>query len=159
MKVRRWLLPLGVGVAVFVIASAVASQNNSPDRDASVAKAGISTPSQATTSAPATAGIGAPDERDDVQIIACDTNTGNMFIDMRVVLQVKNNSSKRSNYLISVDVTSPDGSRSYGQAHSYPTLDPGQSTTDENAGLAVTIPDGASFICKLASVERTRAYS
>jgi len=69
-------------------------------------------------------------------------------------LAITNNSSKPSNYIISITFESPDGSQRYAEGFAATNnLPNGQTSNTEAAGLTQA-PAGQKFVCKVAKVTR-----
>ncbi len=88
---------------------------------------------------------------EDIKIESCerDSTTGWVHADITVT----NNSSKPSNYMVTVGILSADKATKYDDAlASISTLAPGQSSPQTAQSLKSDIPDG--FICELSNVTR-----
>lgn len=98
--------------------------------------------------------VGAADEVDDVTITACGEKDALGFT--TATIEVVNNSSKASNYLIEIAFESADGSAQLATGNAYITsLAPNQSKTEEVNSLEEIAE--AEVTCRLASVDRLAA--
>lgn len=95
---------------------------------------------------------------DDVEIKACRVSS-NQFLGYESTVKVTNNSSKTSNYMITVVVQSDDGSTQLETINfAVQRLDPGQSTEQtEPGGSRDKVVAGESFTCKVSDVTRYAA--
>jgi hypothetical protein len=89
------------------------------------------------------------DERDDVGQPRCETDEVG---DMVAVMEVTNDSSKRSNYTIEVAFESPAGDQVDTGSATVSALEPGQST--EASASSFTGAPAGGFTCRVADVER-----
>lgn len=110
--------------------------------------AGDSAPSSGASEA------GEADEVDDVKVASCQADTTLPDV-LKSGLTVTNNSSKPSNYLITVSFESPDGSTKYGSGNAaVQSLASGQTTTVEALGTGSVTGE---LVCKVTDVERLAA--
>jgi len=94
---------------------------------------------------------GEADEIDDVEIVRCETGE---FGFMDATLDVTNNSSGASDYVIDVVFENRAGSRQFGTAVAIVnSLAPDQTTTVE-AGSLEEAPAGGNFTCTITGVSR-----
>ena len=78
----------------------------------------------------------------------------NQFFGPEAVLDITNNSSKASNYLISVTFESPDGRRQLDTASAYVSnLSSGQTTTETATSWKDELK-GTEVHCRISNVER-----
>ncbi|HET6663954.1 MAG TPA: FxLYD domain-containing protein [Acidimicrobiales bacterium] len=88
------------------------------------------------------------DEADDVQSTTCDTNDAG---DMTATVDVTNDSSERSNYIIQVTFEDGDGTQITSATAILSDVDPGQSASAE-ASTSIDAPE--QFDCRVVEVER-----
>lgn len=145
-KKKRWWL---AGAIVVIVVASVAGGGGSstPSTDNSDTTSDTSGSTQDTVST----GFGSKDASADIVDFSCGSPDSIGFSYPSVT--VKNNSSKASDYIITVTFESSDGSIKYDDSMLIiNTLQPGQSTTEE--GLPVSdVPAGA--VCKVTEVSRT----
>lgn len=164
---------LGVGVLALALVATMGSADDEDSGDGGGTTTTVSSSggSEATdggegeeTTAPAEGGettapagdngdAGEADEVDDVVITACAEGD---FGYASATIEVTNNSSEASNYLIEIAFESADGSTQIGTGYaSVNSLAPGQKTTQEAGGLDEV--SGQEFTCRVSSVERYAA--
>jgi hypothetical protein len=88
------------------------------------------------------------DEADDVSEPECDTNESGF---MTATVEVDNDSSERSNYIIEITFEGPDDTQLDTAVATLSALESGQSATAE-ASTATEAPD--DFTCRVVEVER-----
>ncbi len=147
-KKKRWWL--AGAVVVIVAASAAGSGGTTTSNSNSDSTASPSDTSGSTGDTIST-GFGSKDASADIVDFSCGSPDSIGFSYPSIT--VKNNSSKASDYIITVTFESADGSTKYDDSMAIiNSLQPGQSTTEE--GLPVSdIPAGA--VCKVTEVSRT----
>jgi hypothetical protein len=151
MSIRRRIFVAATVVGIsFALVSCEATTESSSDS----ANASDTTEVADTTVAPSDTigtGFGSKDASADIVSVNCGSPDAIGFSYPSVT--VKNNSSKASDYIITVTFESADGSVKYDDSMLIiNTLQPGQSTSEE--GLPVSdVPAGA--ICKVTEVSRT----
>lgn len=145
-KKRVWILAV---IGIMVIAG-VAGQS-----DTSTTSSGSSSESDAGNAPTDTvsSGLGSKDATADIVDFECGSPDAIGFSYPEVT--IKNNSSKASNYVITVVYESSDGSTRYDDSMLIVnSLNPGQTIVEK--GLPVSdVPDGA--VCKVTEVQRTAA--
>ena len=144
-KKKRWWL---VGVIVIGIAASAAGSGSSTDSTSSSSKASGSSQSSSDT---ISSGVGSKDATADVTGLSCGSPDALDFSYPSVT--ITNNSSKTSNYWITIVYESSDGSTKYGDSTIIVNdLASGQKMNEK--GLPVSdVPSGA--ICKITEVQRT----
>lgn len=91
----------------------------------------------------------------DVAITAC-ADSENGFLGPEATLTITNNSSKTSNYIITIAFESPDGATQIDTGSAFVNnLGPGQSTTKTASSLQTD--RGQEFVCRVADVSRFAA--
>jgi len=111
-------------------------------------------PEGGETPAPGGGDVGETDEVDDVTITACGEVDALGFIS--ATIEVVNNSSQASNYLIEVAFENADGSSQLATGNAYITsLGPEQSKVEQVSALQEVMEPGVT--CRLASVDRLAA--
>ena len=148
-KKRWWALAL---IAVVVIAAAASSGSGSGGNEAdSASSGGNSSSSGEGSSDTISQGIGSKDASADIVDIDCGTPDAIGMIYPKVT--VKNNSSKASDYYITITAESADGSMKYDDTPVFiQALQPGQTMSEEGI-FTNEIPAGA--VCKVTEVQRT----
>jgi hypothetical protein len=145
-KKRYWAIAL---VAVIAIATATSggSSTEVANGGSSSETGGESSQTEDTVSS----GLGSKDASDDIVDIDCGSPDALDFSYAKVT--IKNNSSKASDYFVTVVYESADGATRYGDTMiMVNALESGQTITE--SGLPVSdIPSGA--ICKVTEVQRT----
>jgi hypothetical protein len=139
LKKRWWL----AGAVIILVVAAVASAGGG----------GSSTDTSASTGGDSgiSSGLGSQDASADVQSLDCGAPDAIGVTYPKVT--VKNNSSKASDYMITVVAESADGGTKYDETSVFITaLQPGQSMTEEGM-FTNELPSGA--ICKVTEVQRT----
>lgn len=91
------------------------------------------------------------DALDDVELVDCTTDDLGF---MAATLKVTNDSSERSNYIIDVTFTSPDGAEQYGSGGALVSALAPDQTKQEKASSLEEAPPG-EFECKITDVLRT----
>ena len=142
-KKRWWLLAAVVVVSVAAATSGGTGTNQTTssgdDSSATQTEDSIST------------GLGSKDASDDIVDIDCGTPDA-IGISYPTVT-IKNNSSKQSDYFVTLVAESADGSTRYADTIvSVMGLNPGQTTTEKGMWME-EFPSGA--ICKVSEVQRT----
>jgi hypothetical protein len=138
MKKRVWLL----GAVVIIIGAAVASGGGDTSTDTAESSGGDSGISS---------GLGSKDATADVQSLDC--GAPDIIGVTYPEVTVKNNSSKASDYLITLVAESADGSTKYDETSVFIfDLQPNQSMTEKGM-FTNELPSGA--ICKVTEVQRT----
>lgn len=132
---KRWW---AVGVLVLLVGIAAASGGGG-DEDTPVAAANGTKSVQAPRSSPA---------EDDVTLDACEPDEA--FGWMVAKVTITNHSSKRSNYLVSINVEDSSGVKVGEAALASNNIDPGQSAKAEGQSTA----EGDGLVCKVKSVAR-----
>jgi hypothetical protein len=150
--IPKWAWVVGA-VALIAIIAAIASAGGSK-KDDNAASTVPSTASSATpkSSVPAAkAPAKAPDHAEDVKITACTADTVTGFLQAAVT--VTNNSSKTSNYAITIAFESKDGARQLDTGLvAVNDLNSGQSSDQTALGLSAA--PAAGYSCKLADITR-----
>lgn len=137
---RRWWL-LAAIVVVIAAAAAGSGGGDSSSSTASDGDNGISS------------GLGSKDASSDVTNLDCGAPDAIGVTYPKVT--VTNNSSKSSNYVITIVAESADGSTKYDETSAFiSNLGPGQTMTEQGM-FTNELPSGA--ICKVTEVERTAA--
>lgn len=143
-KKKRWWL---AGIAVIAVIAAAAGNSTTTTVTSS------DTPSQNESSGGIDQGIGSKDASADLVDIDCGAPDSIGITYPKVT--VKNNSSKPSDYQITLVAESADGSTKYDDAIIFIfDLQPGQQQTEEGMFTA-DFPSGA--ICKVTEFQRTAA--
>lgn len=139
LKKRWWL----VGAVVVIVAIAVGSSGGSDSSSDTAATSG--------GDAGISSGLGSKDASADVQSLDCGAPDAIGVTYPKVT--VKNNSSKASDYIITIVAESADGSTKFDETPVFITaLQPGQSMTEEGM-FTNELPSGA--VCKVTEVQRT----
>jgi len=109
-----------------------------------------------SSSDPTSPAGGTPDAVQDVTVSACAHPSDNEFLGPQAKLSVKNNSSKPSNYIITVAFESPDGSQQVDTGTALVNdLAPGQTSQTDASSLKGDLRKTVKkFNCKVASVSR-----
>ena len=145
-KKKRWWA-IGA-IAIIAIASATSGGGSTPsnsDASESSSETGDSTENTIST------GLGSKDASADIVSIDCGSPDSIGVTYSKVV--IKNNSSKASDYFVTVVYESADGSMRYDDTiASAMNINPGQSTEAEGM-IMEEIPAGA--ICRVSEVQRT----
>ncbi len=148
-KKRWWLLAI---VAVVIISTAIGSGGSGDEATSDTSKGG----GTESTEAPSTGdtigtGLGSKDAAADINSLECGTPDA---IGMTYPsVSVTNNSSKASDYFITIVAESADGATKYDDAIVMITgLAPGQTMTEEGI-FTNELPVGA--VCKITEVQRT----
>lgn len=133
-KKKRFILPL---ILVAIIGVSVAAGGGDDD-------------SRTSTSSETDDGItGAASEADDVTITKCEKSQ----FGANVALEVVNDSSKRSSYVVSLTIEDQDGTKIGEGSDFINNVEPGQKAVSEP--LATYTGDPASITCRLTDVDRT----
>jgi hypothetical protein len=141
-KKKRWWT-IGV-IAIIAIISATSGGGSTPSNTDN-AEAGGSTENTVST------GLGSKDASADIVSIDCGSPDSIGVTYSKVT--IKNNSSKPSDYFVTVVYESADGSMRYDSTiASAMNINPGQSTVAEGM-IMEEIPAGA--VCKVSEVQRT----
>ncbi len=146
-KKRRGCVPIligaGVVVVIIVVVAVVAGGGSNDDNKTS---------SKDSTAATVSKGVGSADVSADVSNV---TIAPADAIGIRyVTASITNHSSKRSDYLISVNVESPDGKTKYGDATILEqNVEPGQTVESKGLVTSQNVPPDA--VAKLNEVQRT----
>jgi ABC-type glycerol-3-phosphate transport system substrate-binding protein len=91
------------------------------------------------------------DESEDVTIVTAGVDTLGQFT---ATLEVTNNSSKRSNYDVTVAFESPDGKTLYGTGWAYITnVEPGQTASGE--AISTDAAPAGDFKTRIQELDRT----
>ena len=148
-KKRWWLLAI---VAVVIISTAIGSGGSGDEASSGTSKGG----GTESTEAPSTddtigTGLGSKDATADINSLECGTPDA---IGMTYPsVSVTNNSSKASDYFITIVAESADGATKYDDTIVMITgLAPGQTMTEEGM-FTNELPVGA--VCKITEVQRT----
>ena len=88
-----------------------------------------------------------------VEVISCTTNIYTDWTD--AVVKVTNDSGEKTDYIIEIDFTSPDGATSYGRGQTFATLGPGQTTTIDNISSLREAPSDVK--CSIVKAARQGA--
>ena len=135
-KMKRWWVV--AGILVIAIAGANSDSDGGSDRS----------PTQNTIDQ----GIGSKDASGDIVNLDCGEVDILGFRYPKVT--VKNNSSKPSDYFITIVAESSDGSQRYDNTMVIiNSLGPGQTMTDDGLPFTNDLPSGA--ICKITEIQRT----
>lgn len=146
-KKKRFILS---GIILVVIIAAVAGSGGGDDTDTATATDGGSE-NDDSSDVDSMSGNSENPPQNDVEVSACGVEE---FSGPEATLNVTNNSSGRSNYIIEVSFESEDGAQQYGTGTAIlNNLEPGQSKT-ETASAFEEVPEGASFTCRLVEVDR-----
>jgi hypothetical protein len=145
-KKKRVLIP--VAILAVIVGAGLASSGGSDEKDP--------TPASATQNTDVSKGIGSKDASADVKVVRLEP------IDAigirRPVLEITNNSSKRSNYIIELALESSDGKTQYDTTTgSASNVDPGQTTGGSVIGFTKAKNAPADAVVKIKSVSRTAA--
>ena len=136
----RMLASLAIIVVALFAVAASSSDKDEANDDSSGASNG--------------SGAGEGDEVDDVAVDSCQPDSAVPSI-LKAGLTVTNNSSKLSNYLITISFETPDGTVKYGSGNAaVQTLGTGQTTTVEAIGSGNV---SGELVCKVTEVERFAA--
>lgn len=148
-KKRYWAL---AGIAAIAIAAAAGAGGGDSSDTASTAQ-GESSTAQGEGSSEVSQGLGSKDATADIEELDCGSPDALGIVYPSVT--VRNNSSKPSNYSITIVMESSDRSVKYDETYVFiSNLLPGQTQTEE--GLFTSeLPDGA--ICRISEVQRTAA--
>src|SRR5664280_938723 len=157
---RWWVWALGVIAVIIVISSASGGGGKSATTGspAAVATSDPAAPTPRAAAAPvappapnAAATTGGKNPADDVVVTSCATDDAGYA---GAKIRITNNSSKASNYLVTVTFESPDGATQVGTGiASVNSLQPGQATDEDvNAFKQPTSP----YICKVNAADVTR---
>jgi hypothetical protein len=93
---------------------------------------------------------GNPDELDDAELVACETDESGFMV---ATVRVTNDSPERSSYLIDVEFESADGDEQFSTAIATPSgIDPDQSTEVEANSFEEPLED--DFDCRIQGVNR-----
>lgn len=149
--VRNVILGIIGLIVVIVIISSVASGGGSKKNDDSTAKSQGNT---GTKNSSGSAQKSVTDHSEDVKITKCAKDPTTEF--PTATVSVTNNSSKASDYSITVAFESSDGKTQYDTGlAAVSNLAPGQSTSQDASSLKTDVPSG--FTCKVASADRLSA--
>lgn len=95
---------------------------------------------------------GKTDELDDVTVSACAREE---LFGPKATLEITNNSTDPSDYMITVSFESPDGATNFGTGNAFvQRLAPGQKKTEEVSSLETNVPEG-EITCKITKVDRS----
>lgn len=145
-KKKRFILG---GLILVVIIAAVAGAGGGDDAD--TVASGDDSENDSGSDVDSMSGNTDNPPQNDVEVSECGVEE---FTGPEATLNVTNNSSGRSNYIIEVSFESEDGSQQYGTGTAIlNNLEPGQSRT-ETAAAFEEVPEGASFTCRLVEVDR-----
>ena len=144
-KKKRWWL---VGAIVVIVAASAAGGGGSSMQSAD--NSDTTSDTSGTTQDTISTGLGSKDATGDVVSVKCTPSEYGMT---DVVVRLTNNSSKPSDYFVTVVAESADGAEQFDDTMvSAMGLKPGQSTNAES-GFLKEIPAGA--VCKVTEVQRT----
>lgn len=139
-KKKRFILPLAFVILIAIIA---VTTGNSGD-DTEQASTGSDSESDGATS-------GQADEADDITVTSCEKDDIGMRT-VKVGWEATNNSSKRSNYLVSFTIEDDAGVK-VGEAHDVINdVEPGQTARSDAVGSVSGEP--ASVKCRTTNVDR-----
>lgn len=139
VKKRWWLVGALVAIVAIAVGSSGGGDSYSDTAATSSDDSGIST------------GLGSKDASADIQSLDCGAPDAIGVTYPKVT--VKNNSSKASDYMITIVAESPDGGMKYDETPVFITaLQPGQSMTEQGM-FTNELPSGA--VCKVTAVQRT----
>lgn len=154
-KKRYWAIA-GVGLIAIISATSSGSTTSSTSdsdkqSDSSIAAETEDTTASSETQDTISSGLGSKDASADIVSLDCGSPDALDFSYAEVT--IKNNSSKASNYWVTIVYESSDGSTRYDDTMVIVnSLQPGQTITE--SGLPVSdIPTGA--VCKVTEVQRT----
>jgi len=156
-KKKRFIL-VGVLLLIIVISVAASAGKKSDKSTSTTTTAAAGGQAQGATTVPTTGtrSVVAPGSKsaaDDVTVSTC-TNDPTLNIGS-VKVKVTNHSSKASNYLITVTVSSADGKTQIDTGNAaVQSLNPNQSTVTD-ATVTKAVPAGS--VCKVSDVLRTAA--
>lgn len=153
-KKKRVWIPAAVVVLLIIVSAAGGGSKDktktasATSTTAATAAAGAVTTAKSTTTAKRTAA-------DDVAITACDL-PANQFEGPEAVLKITNQSSKPSNYVVTVAFESADGTQQLDTANAVvQTLSAGQSVNETAVSLKGDLRKTAGkFTCKVTDVQR-----
>ncbi len=149
-KKKRLMIPLALVALIVVIAIASGGSGD----DSNTATKDTANPVDNAGKVDSASGNSDHPPQNDVQVTGCATDEIG-FMEADVV--VKNNSSKRSNYMIEVTFESEDGSQQLGTGGAFVNdLEPNQ-TKNETVSALEDAPEGATFKCRVTNVERLAA--
>jgi hypothetical protein len=147
-KKKRWWV---IGLLVVIIAAS-ATGTNSGDSGGGSGNGSDNRPTDTPTENTIDPGIGSQDATADLVSLDCGKVDAIGF--RYPAVTVKNNSSKPSNYWITIVAESADGSQRYDDTIVLiNSLGPGQTMTEDGLPFTNDIPSGA--ICKVSEFQRT----
>jgi hypothetical protein len=146
-RIGLWIAIGAVAVIGIGGAAGISGNNDKP----AAAKA----PSSGTHSGTSSSTKKSPlDHSEDAAITSCSKDATTGFPTAKV--KITNNSSKSSNYIVTVAFTSADGSVQYDTGlAAVDNLNPGQTTTSDASSLKDDVPAG--FVCKIEDTTRLSA--
>lgn len=151
---KKLLSMLLLGLALVATVASASDDESSSGGDSSPTTASSGDDATTTAGGGGAADPGEGDEVDDVVITACAKDDTLGFAEATV--EVTNNSSKASSYMIEIAFESEDGSTQVGTGSAFVTgLAAGQKKVEEVTSFEE--PGDQPFTCKVSSVDRLAA--